>query len=793
MKRIKKFSALLLTLAMLLSLIPAMALTAAAEGSYDFYDLRNSENITAETLSGTVDGKPLTVTHYSGFYAEKHNSDDQRINIYVPSSGDADSAIFFICNNGGWFMNKFPSTIEDGFAYETGTADASNVALALRRGMTVVSYGARSRGQQAENGSYFGHSPATVVDTKAAIRYLRYNSNLYSSGKSDLCIGDTDRIFVTGTSGGGGLTAVIAATGNNSDYFEALYEIGAAGIVKTAEGCASVSGLGDEVLGTVSYCPIIELAMSGSSYEWTYNTSRASRAASWANNGGSEDSGKIPDFEENDVMQASAWYAQSFADYINGLQLRDENGSLLTATYTRKDGALAGVTGGSFKTAMQALLEKGINKAIAEWNDTGSFVGGLPVSNASAMDKLSDYNTWLTINGKPASDGLPAAGSVAAISDFETFLLDNITTLRHNVFTWAEHFNLFAGSESYQYSPYDEYYWNVRHNTYTGDEFTTFGLGGGTYKTNKHVGQSYTGLAWNEYLKTEEGQALALSMKMSTPIPYLLGSKNIPYLRQSGAASSDESDIAPYWYVRHGINDNDAGFAVEALLYYAMLGCKDIKNLNFSFTWNKPHSGSYDNQESFAWIDSVLADSSVLPFEDVADSDWYCSSVKYAYGNGLMNGVSNTSFAPRDTVSRAMTVTVLYRMAGSPSVSGKTGFTDLDAEWYTDAVIWAANAGIVNGVSDTVFNPDGAVTREQLSAMLYRYALHQSYDVSGSADLSGFADSSVISSYAAEAMAWANAEGLITGESADKLNPSGESTRAVLAAVLSRFCEANLK
>lgn len=602
-------------------------------------------------------------------------------------------------------------------------------------------------------------SPAVMTDTKAAIRYLRYNSNLYATGKSDIFIGNTDYIFVTGTSGGGGLTAVIAATGNNSDYFQSLYEIGAAGISKVGNSYVSAAGIGDNVFGTVSYCPIIELAMSGSGYEWTYNNSRASRSASWANNGGDEETGTIPAYADNEVMQASAWYAENFVEYVNGLKLKDEKGRLLTATYQREESALAGTTGRSFKDAMQGLLEKGINKALAEWNDKDAMVDGTPISNATGMADLSQYSSWLFIDGKPAVDGIPAANSVAAISNLDTFLLDNITSLKHNVFTWAEHFNLYGAKESYQYSPYDQYYWEQKHDTYNDETFTTKGLGAGTYTTNREVGENNTGLTWAEYLKTADGQALALQMKMSTPIPYLVGSGKIPYLTASGAVSSDDSDIAPYWYVRHGINDSDAGFATETVLYYALLNCKEIERFNFNFSWNKPHSGSYDNLEAFDWIDECIAE-------------------------GLDKAPAHDSST---AVTRAMAVTALYQLVGSPAVSGATPFTDLPQDLCANAIQWAVEAGVATGRSKTIFDPSAAVTREELVTFLYRYAQAMGKDVSASAKLDNYTDSASVSAYAVDAMEWAVSKGIILGVTSNTLAPSGTSSQATLTIVLARF------
>ena len=179
-----------------------------------------------------------------------------------------------------------------------------------------------------------------------------------------------------------------------------------------------------------------------------------------------------------------------------------------------------------------------------------------------------------------------------------------------------------------------------------------------------------------------------------------------------------------------------------------------------------------------------------LPFSDVTESDWFYDAVTYAYENGLMDGVGTGLFAPNSETTRAQLVTILHRLAGQPAPSGDSGFSDVETgTWYTDAVAWAAQNGIVNGVSDTQFAPGDDITREQLAVILYRYATYQGYDVSQRADLSGFVDAGTISTYAQEALSWASAQGLVLGFEDDSLRPQGNASRAQIAAVLMRFCQ----
>ena len=180
-----------------------------------------------------------------------------------------------------------------------------------------------------------------------------------------------------------------------------------------------------------------------------------------------------------------------------------------------------------------------------------------------------------------------------------------------------------------------------------------------------------------------------------------------------------------------------------------------------------------------------------LPFPDVTEGDWFYDAVRYAYETGLMDGVEDSLFAPNSETTRAQLVTILYRLAGEPEPGGDSGFTDVEADtWYTDAVAWAAQNGIVNGVSDTEFAPGDDITREQLAVILYRYAAYQGYDVSQRADLSGFGDASSISGYAQEALSWAHAQGLVLGFEDGSLRPQGTASRAQIAAVLMRFLAA---
>lgn len=175
-------------------------------------------------------------------------------------------------------------------------------------------------------------------------------------------------------------------------------------------------------------------------------------------------------------------------------------------------------------------------------------------------------------------------------------------------------------------------------------------------------------------------------------------------------------------------------------------------------------------------------------FDDVADDAWYKESVTYVSEHDIMTGVGEKTFDPDGTVTRGMLVTILYRMEGSPATDATLPFQDVaSGSYYEKAVIWAANAGIVSGYSESVFGPDDPVTREQTSTILCRYTNAKGYDVSAKVSLSDYKDEGTISAYAKDAMAWAVQASLIQGMGEKTLAPRGQTTRAQMAAIITRY------
>ena len=231
----------------------------------------------------------------------------------------------------------------------------------------------------------------------------------------------------------------------------------------------------------------------------------------------------------------------------------------------------------------------------------------------------------------------------------------------------------------------------------------------------------------------------------------------------------------------------DEGYAVGTVTVTDRFGnaVRVTENSDGTYTFTMPN-GQVTVTATFVETEAPVAE----PFIDVAEGDWFYDAVVYAYQNELMDGVGGNRFAPNSETTRAQLVTILYRLEGQPAVSGDLPFTDVETGiWYTDAILWAAQNNIVNGVNDTEFAPGDDLTRQQLVTILYRYAEAKGYDVSASADLSGYPDAGQVQDYAQPAMAWAVAENIIQGMEDGTLKPAGNASRAQIATILMRFCE----
>ena len=496
----------------------------------------NFKSAKKTVLNVSVDGQPVKVDRYVDNYVKYPNRpQDQLINVYVPENATKSSPIMFYVNNGGWIANSYPdNTVTEGKDYN-GTYD--RVGVALKEGYVVVSYGCRSRANEPVDGSYLGHSPATMTDTKAAIRYLRHNRKVLPAG-------DVEKIFITGTSGGGALSTLIAASGNSTDFFPSLYEIGAAGVELEKDGTySSKDGCGDNVLGVVGYCPITDLGHACAAYEWLYGDTRRIMYMTGEM--------KYPTVDETNVLSASAALSEQFVDYIDSLGLNDEEGNPVTSE--------------NLKDYIARLMHEEIARTI---NEIGAELMQKDIEKKTRRGNRAN-NGWLIFNED---------GSYEYDLDKHLYYVAKYTTLKpapafSNKGLFVTHMNedsLF-GSEDIPYCPFNEYSWN-------------------NDKESNGVGKDEIGMSWDEYMQTEEGTALALQIKMTSAIDYLL---------------EGTSDVAPYWYVRHGMDDRDTSFAVEALLFNVVRNNPKIISPNVGFAWLMPHSGDYDVPEAYDWLKKV--------------------------------------------------------------------------------------------------------------------------------------------------------------------------------------------
>lgn len=262
---------------------------------------------------------------------------------------------------------------------------------------------------------------------------------------------------------------------------------------------------------------------------------------------------------------------------------------------------------------------------------------------------------------------------------------------------------------------------------------------------------------------------------------------------ETGALYTDDTNSAKTvsstmdFYYRYDSKENDGNYDydLDEVTYEPYSRAKEAYTDLIPFTCYSTSSG--------VTVSGVVAIevTDELPFTDVAEKDWYFDYVSYVYNKGIMNGTSSTKFSPNNTLTRGMVVTMLYRIEGEPSVASYDTFKDVDDdEWYYKAVEWAAKYGIVNGITATTFGPEQNITREQLAAILYRYADYKDLSTStGSTKLTSFTDYKSVSSYAETAMKWAVYNTIINGRTATTLAPKGTATRAEAAKMLYVFLE----
>ena len=261
--------------------------------------------------------------------------------------------------------------------------------------------------------------------------------------------------------------------------------------------------------------------------------------------------------------------------------------------------------------------------------------------------------------------------------------------------------------------------------------------------------------------------------------------------------------FAPKMFAKHGKRNVLLVFAVVGVVG-GIIGFVGAKQLNpiLVFVSTALHGASlapyvaaiFTFASDIVEYDACPQDNTcpIWPFTDASTTAWYHDGVHYCIDEGLMEGYGNGLFGPNDTLSRAQLCQILYNMEGQPAVTGESAFTDVaDGAWYFDAVTWAASEGIATGYGDGTYGPDDSITREQLAAILYRYASYKGYDVSVGEDTNilSYADALDVSEWAIPAMQWACGSGVIEGVTDSTLVPQGNATRAQAATMLMRFCE----
>ena len=336
-------------------------------------------------------------------------------------------------------------------------------------------------------------------------------------------------------------------------------------------------------------------------------------------------------------------------------------------------------------------------------------------------------------------------------------------------------------------------------------------VGEGTYKLSYELYE----MSGSKGFTTTRG---SLSIVSGDPADFEV---DITYRTNGGNVIFDESDFVEYWednaddhteklkYVKFDVDDLDYGGlyldkTTRGVVKASYKFCPDytksstgMYDLNTVTYVPDPREDRYTEELGFVAYgnrDGVVRGTVTLvlgeevPFTDVRESDWFYDEVGFVFANNIMNGVSDSKFDPNGTLTRGMVVTMLYRMAGEPNAYDTGAFSDVrEGQWYADAVAWAAHNDIVEGMGNGKFAPNAAITREQLATILYRYAKHDRMDVSfGSTDLEDFRDDNKVSAWAESAMKWAVYAKIMEGSN-NYLNPKNTATRAEAAAMFQRF------
>lgn len=442
------------------------------------------------TITVTLDGAPLTLRRYEATYvgqpvamaaeqparrmgpggspaaAATQTLENllayQSLVVFVPEGATDDAAIILNVNNGGWFASELSEGIADGGTYASDS-DTDKAGAALAAGYVYVDVGTRGRGILAADGSYPGHAPAAVVDTKAAIRWLRLNDAALP--------GSAERIVITGTSGGGGLTSVVAASGDSADFLPYLAEIGAAGVA--ADGSSTLS---DAVFAAIAYCPITDLGHADMAYEWLYGLLRARATTA---------GGLWTDVQ----AAASAELAAAYPAYLAGLGLTLADGTLLTVD--------------TMPAAIEAEVRAEIERHVAEGGSVPALGENFDITLRMRGEEktISLPNDWVSVeDGVVTSfdlqNYLRFVVGTAALKPVPAFDRSN------NTGNAIDGENSLFGTAAQEWSNFTAFGWNA--NDVAGDG----------------SGADDTGMDWQAWT-AGEGAAVARQVRMVNPLTYL--------------------------------------------------------------------------------------------------------------------------------------------------------------------------------------------------------------------------------------------------------------------------------
>jgi hypothetical protein len=448
-------------------------------------------------MAGGVAGQSGTTQRAVDAYAT------QKMYIYVPdtSADDPDAAIILRVENSGWMSSPARDILATGGKY-VSNSDKDALGAALKAGYVIVEAGTRSRGLTAADGTYPGHAPAAVVDAKAAIRYLKLNDEAMP--------GSADRIVITGTSGGGGLSVAVAASGNSPDYYPYLQEIGAAGI-----DADDNSTLKDDVFGTIAYCPITDLDHADIAYEWQYGATRP----------------LVGDLA-GEAKTVSAELAAEYPAYLAGLGLKLEDGTPLTAE--------------TMPDAIVALAKAGAEKAMAngetvpdlgeEWK-----LGAKSMTN-DWLDVDNDANTVVSIDYGKYLEFVATITALKGVPAFDKFG----TPLQGGM----NESNL-SGTETEEYSHWLGWSWD------------------NDVISGNNVGLDDTNIDFDQFVATDAGKAVVEQMQMVNPMPYLISDTegdSAPYWYvRHGMRDRDTSfaiEVALFYAIQNDPTVKDANYAL---------------------------------------------------------------------------------------------------------------------------------------------------------------------------------------------------------------------------------------